>query len=157
MMETCCFCFQSSISPYATRALILFWVTPFIHWILSAEIAGKTLLGWGSLSRPENQAMLKVTGPKLLQLWANPETSTWVLGREGFLFPLNWSHSMQIRIFQKPSCQYKRSGLAWDNGADKWSYHRRQQSQEMEGHEVLMLLPEPLGPSGIVLFNHLKH
>lgn len=81
MMETCCFCFQ-----YATRVLILFGVTPFTHWILSAEMAVKTLLGGrGSLSRPGNQAMLKVMGPKLLQLRTNPETSTWAFGREEVL------------------------------------------------------------------------
>lgn len=61
MMDTCCFCCQSFISPYATRVLTLFGVTPFTHWILSAEMAVKTLLGGReSLSRPGNQVMLWV-------------------------------------------------------------------------------------------------
>lgn len=88
-MKTCRVRCQPFLSPHATRARILFWVTPVTHWILSAEIV-KTLSGSrGNLIQTWESSHVEGHGTQtpstLSQSW-DFYMSAW---QRGLLIPLN--------------------------------------------------------------------
>lgn len=115
----------------------------------SGQVEGMNVIQTWEISHTESHETK--TSSNLSQSWGWHEHTT---EKSSYLYSTqNWSYSVYIPNIPG---QYEELVFVWDSRDDKedrWGYCRRQQSQEIERHCVLMISRETLDPAGTWLFS----